>query len=52
MQDVIPVASRANPESTARIANHPVHSHAGAFFFQSHASFGALLTDLAYWRTR
>src|SRR3954447_14133826 len=49
MQDVIPVAARANPASTARIASHPIHPMLVPFPIACFV--GTLLTDLAYWRT-
>jgi uncharacterized membrane protein len=49
MQDVIPVAARANPASTARIASHPIHPMLVPFPIACFV--GALLTDLAYWKT-
>jgi len=49
MQDVIPVTARVNPASTARIANHPIHPMLVPFPIACFV--GALLTDLAYWRT-
>jgi uncharacterized membrane protein len=46
MQNSSLVASAANnPKSTARIAQHPIHSFPIVCFV------GALITDIAYWQT-
>ena len=45
MQDVIPVAARANPVSTARIAGHPIHPMLVPFPIACFV--GTLFTDLA-----
>src|SRR3954447_23420968 len=49
MQDVIPVAARANPVSTARIARHPIHPMLVPFPIACFV--GALVTDIAYYAT-
>jgi uncharacterized membrane protein len=54
MQDVIPAAAtetstETNPASTARIATHPIHPMLVSFPIACFV--GALLTDLAYWKT-
>lgn len=49
MQDVIPVARRVNPASTARVAGHPIHPMLVPFPIACFV--GTLLTDLAYWKT-
>jgi len=49
MQDLIPVTARANPASTARIATHPIHPMLVPFPITCFV--GALVTDLAYWKT-
>jgi len=49
MQDVIPVAARANPVSTARIAGHPIHPMLVPFPIACFV--GTLVTDLTYWGT-
>src|SRR3954451_10430650 len=49
MQDVLPVASRVNPASTARIASHPIHPMLVPFPIACFV--GTLVTDLAYWKT-
>jgi uncharacterized membrane protein len=50
MQDVVPVVSHpANPASIARVAMHPIHPMLVPFPVACFV--GALLTDIAYWRT-
>jgi uncharacterized membrane protein len=50
MQDVIPaVMARTNPASTARIAMRPIHPMLVPFPIVCFV--GALITDLAYWKT-
>lgn len=49
MREVIPVAVRANPGSTARIAGHPIHPMLVPFPIVCFA--GTLVTDVAYWKT-
>lgn len=51
MQDATSVATTrtTNPESTARVGRHPIHAMVGPFPIVCFV--GALLTDIAYWRT-
>ena len=50
MRDTVPVATTTtNPASTARIALHPIHPMLVPFPIVCFV--GALLTDLAYWKT-
>lgn len=50
MQDVVPTVShQANPTSTARVAMHPIHPMLVPFPIACFV--GALVTDLAYWKT-
>jgi uncharacterized membrane protein len=50
MQDTVPAATtKTNPASTARIAVHPIHPMLVPFPIACFV--GALLTDLAYWKT-
>jgi uncharacterized membrane protein len=50
MQDMVPAATtKTNPASTARIAVHPIHPMLVPFPIACFV--GALLTDLAYWKT-
>jgi uncharacterized membrane protein len=50
MQDVVPVATaRENPTSRARIATRPIHPMLVPFPIVCFV--GALITDLAYWKT-
>ena len=50
MQDVVPTVShQANPTSTARVALHPIHPMLVPFPIACFV--GALVTDLAYWKT-
>ena len=50
MQDMVPAAAtKTNPVSTARIALHPIHPMLVPFPIACFV--GALLTDLAYWKT-
>jgi uncharacterized membrane protein len=50
MQDMVPAATtKSNPASTARIAVHPIHPMLVPFPIACFV--GALLTDLAYWKT-
>ncbi|KJC51170.1 membrane protein [Bradyrhizobium sp. LTSP885] len=51
MQDAtsVAIADTSNPESTARVARHPIHVMLVPFPIVCFV--GTLLTDIAYWRT-
>ena len=50
MQDTVPVADRPlSPASTVRVAMHPIHPMLVPFPFACFT--GALITDVAYWKT-